>query len=429
MTMFAKGTWTVFTIDSEEGAFQESLLREFTLMPSYAKSSSLVTKGHHFGIAPFYDPRMGDVEDVLFDKATESTTIDDLLTTFSSREWAYNETDNTISDTAGKLDLTENKLWDNVLDNWKIDDGVYGMWFIHFDWEDVHDINSKKEALAYSYGSPFKFQPSETKQQIVGAVEDPSTIVRKQYQVIVDFTKNKVWVNSASKNVVSDLLALMDTLTTPLQDFRPEGDYGMEAQWTETFLRNQVDKSVYIDEFNARAAEIKMHGVQGVEPNESPAMEKVLKNFFAFSPLDGADEFLAFGGPLAVRLAPTVASTVTLRTPYEATELLNDDNQALLLSSAPMTFCRLFDKTTAAGTKKVLIKEFSIEVTANTLISEMPGFILKGINLENFKHTLKQYLRENEDGLTIQKYWQLWYYGMNESMYRYLNLVKETMES
>ena len=433
MTMFSKGTWTVFTIESEEEAFKTKLVSDgFALMPTMAKSESRITKGHALGIAPFHSPRLGDVEEVMFEKAMDPTPIDALLTSFHSREWLYNEADNTISDTHGSLDLTENELWDGDPESWKIADGVYALWFVNFDWEDVHDMNSKKEALAYSYGSPFKFQPAEAKKQISEAVEDPDTIVRKQYQVIIDFNLKRVWFNSASKNAVIDLMAVLASLDVPLLDYRPEEDYGIsQPQWTETFLRKLIDKTVYQDEFNARAAEIKLHGVQGVEPNESPAMEKILKNFFAFTPMDDSntEEFLAFGGPLSVRLAPTVASTVALRTPYEATELLNDDNQELLLSSAPMTFCRLFDKTTANGVKKILVKDLSIEVTSTTSISECPGFIVKGLNLENFKHTLKQYLKENDNALEIKNYWQMWYYGMNTSLFRYLNLVKEVMEN
>ncbi len=431
MTMFSKGTWTVFSIDSEEAAFRAKLNSDgFKHMPVMARSLSMASKGHALGIAPYSEPRLGDVEEALFEGATEPVSIDTLLASLSSREWTYNETTNTLSDTHGSLDLTENMLWDGDPDNWKIDDGVYGFWFIEFDWEDVHDMNSKKEALAYSYGSPFKFQPSEIKKQITESVEDPSTITRKQYQVVVDFNLKRVWVNTSSKNVISDLALMMDSFDTELKDFRPETEYGMGPQWTETFLRQLVDKSLYRDEFNARAAEISLHGVQGVEPNPSVAMEKILKNYFAFSPMDdgNTEEFLAFGGPLSVRLAPTVASTVALKTPYEATELLNDDNQSLLLSSAPMTFCRLFDRTTKDGSKLVLVKEFTVEVTSNTVISECPGFVFKGINLENFKQTIKKYLKENNEALSIKGYWQLWYYGMNASLFRYLNLVKEVME-
>ena len=429
--MFTKETWTVFNIDSLETAFLDKLKSDgYKHMPLLAKSTALHTRGHSLGMAPFGSPRIGDVDELLFDNSQNPVLVDDILGSFCTRAWVYNEEDVTLADIHQTLNLLENDLWQNDPEAWKIADGVYAFWYIGFDWKDVNDTNSKKESVAYSYGSPFKFQPADMKQQITDQVAELDTITREQFQVIVDFNLKRVWVNSANKNTLIEFMDFMASFDVPLLDWRPEGDYGMEPQWTESFLRTLVDNSDYHDEFNARAAEIRSKGVKGVEPEENAFMEKILKNYFAFSPMGDSnpDEFLAFGGPLTVRLAPTVMSTVALRTPYEATELLNDDNQTLLLTSAPMTVCRLLEKVASTGDiKTVLIKDFSIEVTPNTITPEVPGFVIKGLNLENFKNTIKVFVKAHET-ISIKDYWSLWYYGMNSSLFRYLGLVKETLE-
>jgi len=432
MTMFAKGTWTVLSLVSEEEAFKTKLEADgWDFMPFKAQAQALNTHDHSIGLAPFDQPRLGDVEEIVAIKAGKADVLDPqaLRLIFTDKPWVYNAEDDTLEDPGvGTIDLQDNKLWDNNPENWKIAEGVYAFWMIGFDWEDVHDMNSKKESLAYSYGSPFKYQPSDIKAQITADVEELDTITRKQFQVVVDFNLKRVWINSPSKNVVGDLLLTLGSLDVATEAWRPEEEYLMGPQWTETFLRKLVDASEFHDDFNARAAEIRMHGVNGVEPNEQSYMEKILKNYFAFTENGGGEDYLAFGGPLSVRLAPTVASTVTLKTPYEATEMLNDDNHTLLLSGAPMTFCRLFEKVSGSNSRMILIKDFSIEVTSNTLAPDNPGFIVKGINLDNFKKTLKEFIKAT-GSITVKDYWNLWYYGMNSSLFRYFNLVKETMES
>ena len=105
----------------------------------------------------------------------------------------------------------------------------------------------------------------------------------------------------------------------------------------------------------------------------------------------------------------------------------NDEN--LLLSSAPMTICEVFEKPTANGLKQILAKRFTVEVNSETRQSELPGFIVKGLNIDDFKHTVKLEIKALDRPLTIQEYWNLWYTEMNESLFEYLNIVKETLET
>ena len=428
MTMFTKGTWTLFNLDAPEINFTNKLPTMWETMPILAKSTAMNTKSEALGIAPYRYPRLGDVDEVAY-IGEEALSMEEFLPELD-QNWSYTPETNVIATEDGReVNLTDNHLWINDPAVWKVADGVYAFWLISFEWSDVHDLNSKKEALAYEYGSPFKFQPAEIKGSITEEAEKLDTIIRKQFQVILDFNLNRAWINTAAKPAISNLLMVMDNLDLSLADFRPEGDYNMEPQWSETFLKKLYDTSEYKNEFLNRAAEIKLHGVKGVEPEENGTMEKILKNYFSFSPLDGsATERLALGGPLGVRLTPTVASTITLRTPYEATEIVSADEN-ILLSSAPLTVCKMFEKTTANGVKQVLIKKFSIDVNSMTQIPELPGFVVKGLNIENFKRTVKMEIKALDRPLTIQEYWSLWYTEMNESLFEYLNIVKETLEA
>lgn len=427
--MFTKETWTLFSLASPEIDFINKLPTLWASMPMLAKSTALATKSEALGVAPYRYPRLGDVDEVMFE-GQAPLSMEEFLTTFSDQEWTYDDVTNVLTNSESEeLSLTSNKLWVSDVDAWKVAPGVYAFWLISFEWSDVHDLNSKKEGLAYEYGSPFKFQPSEIKATITEEAEKLDTIIRKQSQVIIDFNRKRVWLNSSSKSIIGNLLVTMDGLNLPLEDFRPEGDYGMELQWSETFLKKLYDSSLYKDEFQNRAYEIKLHGVKGVEPDENSMLEKLLKNYFSFSPLDaGANVHLALGGPLAVRLAPTVASTITLRSSYEATEMVSNDEN-LLLSSAPMTICEVFEKPTANGLKQILAKRFTVEVNSETRQSELPGFIVKGLNIDDFKHTVKLEIKALDRPLTIQEYWNLWYTEMNESLFEYLNIVKETLET
>ena len=54
MTMFAKGTWTVLSLVSEEEAFKTKLEADgWDFMPFKAQAQALNTHDHSIGLAPF----------------------------------------------------------------------------------------------------------------------------------------------------------------------------------------------------------------------------------------------------------------------------------------------------------------------------------------------------------------------------------------
>ena len=249
MTVFSKGTWTIFELNTPELNLTNNIKTSWKLMPFMAKSIALNSKSEAIGITPFQYPRLGDVDELqaIVGGKVIDLSPDELIETISGLAWTYDPLTNIITSGADSVNLTDNKLWYNDPEQWKIADGVYAFWLASFEWSDVHDLSSKKEALAYEYGSPFKFQPAEIKGTITEEAEKLDTIVRKQFQVIVDFNLNRAWINTSNKNMIGCFINLMSDLNIPVVDFRPESQYGMEPQWTETFLKKLYETSEYKD--------------------------------------------------------------------------------------------------------------------------------------------------------------------------------------
>jgi hypothetical protein len=425
--MFGKGTWTLLTLpdDITEDNFKIKLKTAWMSAPVFRQSIAIANESSELGFSPFQYPRLGEVSSIIDSKGKNFT-----LREFAAQldQFDYDPTTNVLSSTnpASKgLEIGLEELWSPDPTEWVIDDHIYAMWAVSFEYADVCDMNSRKESMAYEYGTPFKFQPPEIKQQIQAEVEQLDTIIRTQFQIVIDFERKKVWINTASKNSLLLILeSLAEQLELTVSDYIPENDYNMEPGWNNTLLESLYSKSKWKDLFVQRSQDVKTHGPQGVEPNPNGAVEKILKHFVAITPTDG-DEHVAIGVPCAIRLAPTMPTAIGARTPAEVIDTL-EEIQGAFLESAPITFSYLVDKPTKEGVRVILKKRFSIGVSAQTRIADCPGFAIRGLNIENFKEVIKDEVKANS-AISVKGFWKLWYYEMNEALYTYLNFVKEQL--
>lgn len=434
MTMFSKGTWTVFKIQQADGGALplDTFTQAFGALGSKHIPLCAISRAMHeqtttIGLAPYDKPRLGDEEEIVLKNAAGRGIVETLEATLANEsdiyEWTYNDTDGTLGNTNLTLEL-EPHFWESAINKWEIAPGVYGAWMMVFDYTDTQDSNSKKEKMAYDYGAPFKLQSGELKKQISESVVDVNALSRKHYQIIADFNQNLVWLNSAGKPVVSLAMELFANLG--LDVATPEDIVGdLDADLISGVLNTLYGNSEIQDEQVQRLNSMKLHGPDGVEPNDNATLEKILKTFYSFTEQDGYH--LGLVTPAAVLLNPNMPTATGAKSTFEATELLMTSDEAAITESGLM-FTEYIERTNKAGeVKRMLSKRFSVTATPNLYHKELPGLIVKGLNIENFKFIVKQHTKATDTTPTIQDYWAMYYDAMKTSMYVYFNTLKDLL--
>ena len=426
MTMFGKGTWTVFKIKEEAGEKPIDVFqREFSdlneaFIPVLAISRAIADKTTTVGLAPFSHPRLGDEEDISIGNSVED--LESALINQNIHEWTYDATDGVLTSATGTLSTKlVPEFWVPDAADWEISSGVYGAWMMVFEYTDNQDSNSKKERMAYDYGAPFKLQSGEIKKQITEAVADVNALTRKHFQLVLDFNQGLVWLNSAGKPVIEEVMRVFDRLGLVLET-PDELVEDLDADTISEILNTLYGKSEISDECLTRLAAMKLHGAEGVEPHENATMEKILKAFYAFSESDGYH--IGLSTPAAILLNPNLPSPTGARSVFEATELLQTSDEAAITETGLM-FTEYEDRTSKSGdVKRVLSKKFSIQATPNLFHKELPGLIIKGVNVENFKFLVKQHAKATDAAPTIKEYWAMYYDAMKTSVYTYFSTLK-----
>lgn len=431
MTMFTKGTWTLLKLNEvDKDNFTAGISESWKWAPVIKEAEALLEKSTTFAISPFSKPRMGEEQEIVIIKENgevEALPYSDFPTIFqTAREYHFDSDAIGLSTNGATIEMES--FVDIDSDNWKLSDGVFAFWLTLFTYVDVHDVNSKKEDLAYAYGAPFKFQPGELKKEITDTAGKLDTVSRKQYQVILDFNRGRAWINATSKEALHALLFITSEFNTPLEDLRMEADYGMnQPDWPHQVIDRMVEDTILNTEFIEYAEEVKAHTPTGAQLPEDAVLARILKTYWTLATGEGETDYYALSTPLTVRLSPTFPSTITYRTPYEATFLINEGHN-LVFQTCPLTFVDYFKKEGPGGLKTVCAKQFSVDISAATIPgTDLPGFVVRGLNIENFKDTLKTEAKVLDGGLTIKEYWNLWYQEMDTALFRYLNFVKDRL--
>lgn len=439
MTMFSKGTWTILKINKPEDAtvdpveqFRTTLTDSGTqFIPVCAISRAIQEQTQTFGLAPYSHPRLGDEEEVQYE-ATGVPQIESLETFLATHpdfvDWTY--ADGKFTSESGMSTLDGAKFWEPNLDNWQILPGVYGMWLMGFEYMDANDSASKKEKIAYDYNAPFKLQSGELKKQITEQVADLNTFTRKHYQIILDFNQGYAWINSAGKPVVETSLAILDelglSLSTP-DNLLEDADGSVMGADSITGAINKLYQGSEINaEVLERLAAVKLHGVAGIEPHENATMEKILKAFCAFTEAQGFH--IGMSGPIGIFLNENMPSPTGVKTNFEALELM-EWSEGTSICEADLTFTEYIERTTKSGeVKRMLSKRFSIHATPAIYHKEAPGLIVRGINIENFKFTVKTHVKATDRQPTIQEYWAMYYDSLKTSVFTYFSVLKDVVE-
>lgn len=436
--MFSKGTWTLLKLKQEEG--QPTPLEAFTTafsnfgsqyIPLVALSRAIHGKTQTIGLSPFFSPRLGDEEEIEFyfeDPNTPEYKIDSLesfIVNYNDlSEWTLEDAE-LVKPGPSTLRIPLGPFWKPNLSDWFFRDGVLGMWFMDFEYVDALDSNSKKEQLAYGFGAPFKLQTGDIKKQIQDQIVSANTFTRKHYQIIIDFNMNYVWVNTASKPIIHAVCGLLDecelTVDNPINLL---GEVCGDS--VHVLLQNLYESSLINEAMVRRLAEMKLHGPKGITPDDDATQEKILKSFCAFSELDGYH--VGMSAPVALFLSRGFVTTTAAKTSFEVTELFGTHEEAAI-DEAALTFCYLTERAAKTGEmRRHLEQQFTITATPNFFFTgedAPPGLIIKGLTIENFKHTLKTHVKATGEVPTIAEYWSLYYDSMKTAVFTYYGLLKD----
>ena len=433
--MFGKGAWTLLKLVQGDGGVAplEAFKTAFEAagsryIPLVAISEAIHEKSSTIGLAPFSQPRMGDLEEIEFyvDKAAKDFKSEDTECFINNqtnlREWEM--VDGELL--SGQIHVPLDPFWEPSFDQWQFSPGVYGMWVMMFEYIDAMDVNSKKEHLAYNYGAPFKFQSADIKKQITEQVEDINTFVRKHHQVVIDFNMGYIWISSGAKAILEPVMTLLDEMGLIFET--PTDLVGdINADDVSEALETLYNASVIKDDVVRRLEEFKLHGADGVEPDSNAVMEKILKAYCAFSEIQGFH--VGMSAPLALFLDPRFVSPTAARSTYEVTELLNSHESARV-AVADLTFCHYTDRIAKNGEpRKFLEKLFSIQASPVLFHKDLPGLRVCGLNIDNYRRMIKVHIKATGNAPTIAEYWKMSHDSMKESVFTYYSVLKDIKES
>jgi hypothetical protein len=60
-------------------------------------------------------------------------------------------------------------------------------------------------------------------------------------------------------------------------------------------------------------------------------------------------------------------------------------------------------------------------------LSELPGIVIKGLNIEDFKSTVKQHVKATDKQPSIAEYWQMYYDSMKVAVAVYFQVLEEVV--
>lgn len=433
MTMFQKGSWYVAKLaksSTEETRTLEDLFLDGiksatpNMIPLMAISQTIREKAPTFGLAPFSSPRYGDDIEVDFTVGEEqkSLPVARFLKEYPQfNEWTYDPQERAIFSPDHHIQVDAELLWPEAAEL-RIENGLYGAWWMSFDYIDAQDTNSKKEQLAYDQGAPFKLLSSDVKKLITDSLTEVNTFTRKHYQVIFDFNRSLVWLNATSPKLIETFLNTLSEwgirAETPIfHDSEEEFDVyrALNRLFTQSSIQAEVTE---------RLQQIKAHGIDSeAAKHPDAAMQKILENFFALTEVDGYH--VGMSAPAGVLIAPLVAVATGVKTDFEAMELLllNDEST---ISEACLTVGEYIEKSNrkTGDTIRVFVKRFSIMATPKWGVKDLPGMLIKGFNAENMKHLVKQYVKATDRLPSIAEYWSLWYSQMISGVTIYEMIVR-----
>src|SRR5271157_1930507 len=306
----------------------------------------------------------------------------------------------------------------------KLGDGVYGLWFCQNSFKDVTDAPSKREQAAYDeVGKPFKFCNKDEKKGIEDQVKVTAVVERKQFPVLVDFVNERVYAATATEADVEAVIELLQELGA--ETFALAWQFG-DSQWVNRFLNKVNDETKFESEMEERAEELQRFRKDEIEKSEDKMVESILSTFYALSELE-TGQWCGLTTPARIRIYrpadPIGTQGVSLT--FSLLRLSEDSEvaaSAVIFQSLESKFSKKTDEE-----KQFRKNLFTLEINDGLNLMDSGAALLRGFDLPGFRKSIKETAKSQDAGLEIKDYWRMWLDGMNEAVFMFVDNVAETL--
>ena len=432
--MFSKSTWSIVGLDTSTEAlrkFHAATINDLMFLTVSQLAQSAVCRFINIptlGINPYHSPRMDETKLHVHGE-------DMAITDYDARLLAKAVTDESTDEaTLRTLRWGREQNYGSVINEFKITEGVYGFHFVFNEFKDNSHAASMKEDMAYKETQkPYKFLSGDDKKLIDGAVNAKITLSRKQVVVLVDINAGYIFMETASKEQISQITDLLFThfdLTIESLGWQFSNQSWPTAALAEIF--KTTDYTVQLGE-RARAIASAAKSGEEITPYEDPFIENVVKNYFAVSnKYEAACYTIGLSAPAKISLHGT--PPVAAGTPTDATELLEKMGGSFIMQ-ADVTLAHIEevpDKKNG-GTRKGFFPQFSFVLSPGSMaVTEVGAILMKGFDVPSFVRGIKRQIRKTKVNFDIPQFWEAYHLqllrGMNAIENTLLNVLGDDEE-
>jgi len=421
--LFSRGNWSIFGVRPESilkfrRTFADPTIAAAALFGVSQLKASVVTRYQQkptVGINPFADPRLDESLTDLAILESLSKTLDPAI-------------DNPLPFAPSLL----NDYFGTTEEDFKIgsDDlsHYYGFWAVFNDFDDVTDVASKKEQLAYTNVSrPYKFLNKDEKKGVDSFIQATNVLTRKQFPVLIDFVEGRVYAATTTVEEVEWVRAVIENLGG--ECFGLHWDFD-SIDFPSRFL-SVVDKGTkptFEAAMKTRADELTRFSKKEIEKLEDKMMEKIVSNFFAIAELE-TGQWAALKGPSKIKLSH-VGDPVTCAGPSEAFTLLRlvHPLENSEVASATIVFQELTSKIKKDVEYQVRNDLFTLVLDNNVNLQDAGAALLKGFDLPAYKRDVMKEIKQTKAELPVQRYWDEWLRQMRGAIAMYIDNMTESLQ-
>jgi hypothetical protein len=375
--MFGRGNWAVFGIHGEgQAAFAAALDGFASLSQKEAVAKARNDGVETWGINPYEHPRL-DEKDLELDVASA---------------------------------------------DFKLGDGVYGLWFCLNEFEDVTDPRSKQEGMAYdTVTKPFKFLKKEEKAVVEQQVQASAVASRRQFPVLVDFNAERVFALCTNADEIGSLREQLRRMGA--ETFHLAWQFG-GGEWPVKFLNAVQQGNKFEHEMASRAEDLRRFRPNEIEKLEDRMLESIVSGYFAMSELE-TGQWAGLSTPAKIRLfkASEPSSEASVSTAFT---LIGLTDSAEVVSASVM-FQALDSKFTKKGEEKQYRTDLlCIDVNDKVNLSDAGCALLRGFDLPQFRKDMKRHGKDR-GVLSVKDYWFEWLVAMKGAVNVFVDNVTETL--
>lgn len=406
--MFGKSTWAVIGINPDSlVAFRAALA-----VPSVMfECSQLVSSARSrygsvdsLGINPFKEPRMDEGRTQQMPVTTEQQEklyAQLQIDTPEALQVAIDAYAGFFGEGEAAFRINDSLPW-------------FGFWLCVNTQEDVSDINSIKEALAYDKLScPYKFAGKTEKKVVDSEASGWAELWRSQCPVLLDFNLGRCYIGTSDQDNVMALRGLLTDLgvqTVSVTWKFEEGDWIAKFITTVAGFRGDGTNNLFVDEIRKKAQDLK----SGVEAEivQDPQLSRLLDKFYAvYDPGTGLQAALYPGA--SVTLYPT-GGAVNVADPSDMINLMDSASGKAAITKSKLMIQEVVTRDTKTGVKQYRNDMFTFDLDPNCNLSDCGAAQLRGFDVPGFKRALQRELRKGS--LPIAQYWSEWLRLMNEGV-------------